>query len=874
MSSASASPTGPVAWEPNKLLALALSRPSEALAAARELLAQNPPASQAAVAHQAAGVVFRDFGNIGEAIEEFKAARRFARKAGDLDRESDVSASLGIAWVLAGQPRRGLSVLDALLERSHGVPAGRILIRRVGAFYVLGRNAEALRDAQAAVGLLAGAGDLVWEARAVVWRAAVYLALGDIEQADRDYARAEALWLECGQQAEYASARQERGVAAYARGDLPTALAHLDHAQTLFDQLGIFAAELFADKCTVLLAAGLAQDALSEVNAAVARIERDHGSATRRAELLYSSAVAAAATGDLSQAQERSAEALRLFRRQQRPWQAARAELALLLCRFAEGEDRSAALLQAARRVTARLDELDPPRAVDAHLLIGRLALARGRRDEAARHLRIAAAARHRGQLRTRSAGWRAQATWCEAEGRWRGMLAACDRGLAMLDLHLRTLGATELRTLATANGAALAEMALRYAVRREDPRLLLEWSERWRGTVLRVTPVRPLPDSDLVADLAALRNVAARMESALDSRAAAPALQRERRRLETAVRQRVLHTPAVEAGQAESFSLPDLLDQLGDTDLLELTDVDDQRYAVVTSARRLHLVHVGPAQAATHALAHALFALRREGAGRGTFRLDLTEIGRRLEASLLGESVRLLRGGPVVVVPTGKLHAVPWGMMPSLRDRPTAVAPSASAWLRARRAARPDEDRVVLVGGPRLVTGGAEVRHLVAQYPDAVVLADGAATAERVMAAMDGAWLVHMAAHGTFRSDSPLFSAIELDDGPLTVYDLERLKQAPYHVVLSSCSSAVGVPVGADELLGLVSALISLGSAGVVASVVPVNDPATVPLMTALHEHLRAGSDLAEALTLARQAVGDDPVAQATAYSFITLGA
>ena len=250
-----------------------------------------------------------------------------------------------------------------------------------------------------------------------------------------------------------------------------------------------------------------------------------------------------------------------------------------------------------------------------------------------------------------------------------------------------------------------------------------------------------------------------------------------------------------------------------------------------------------------------------------------MTEIGRRLEASLLGDAVRLLRDGPVVVVPTGKLHAIPWGLMPSLRDRPTAVTPSASAWLRTRRAARPDDDRVVLVGGPRLVTGGAEVRHLVAQYPDAVVLADGAATAERVMAAMDGAWLVHMAAHGTFRSDSPLFSAIELDDGPLTVYDLERLKQAPYRVVLSSCSSAVGVPVGADELLGLVSALISLGSAGVVASVVPVNDPATVPLMTALHEHLRAGADLAGALTLARHAVGDDPVAQATAYSFIALG-
>ena len=129
--------------------------------------------------------------------------------------------------------------------------------------------------------------------------------------------------------------RQERGVAAHARGDLPTALAHLDHAQSLFDQLGVFDAELFVDKCTVLLAAGLARDALREVDAAVSTIEADHGSAAWRAELLYSSALAAAATGDLGLAQARSAEALRLFRRQQRPWWAARAELVLLLCRFA-----------------------------------------------------------------------------------------------------------------------------------------------------------------------------------------------------------------------------------------------------------------------------------------------------------------------------------------------------------------------------------------------------------------------------------------------------------------------------------------------------------------------------------------------------------
>ena len=104
----------PVTWEPDKLLALALSRPSEALAAAREVLARHPSASQAAVAHQAAGVVLRDFGDIGEAIEELKNARRLrAQGRGPGPGIRHPRPAWAVALVLAGQTRRGLSVLDA-----------------------------------------------------------------------------------------------------------------------------------------------------------------------------------------------------------------------------------------------------------------------------------------------------------------------------------------------------------------------------------------------------------------------------------------------------------------------------------------------------------------------------------------------------------------------------------------------------------------------------------------------------------------------------------------------------------------------------------------------------------------------------------------
>ncbi|RZU15799.1 CHAT domain-containing protein [Kribbella rubisoli] len=849
------------------LHALALSRPADALRIAREVLAGTPSDAEAAAAHHAAGLVHRDFGDIGEAVAELKAAYRSIRKTTDRDRESEILATLGVALVMGGQTERGLAALDAVVPGTTGVLAGRLLIRRawvLGA--LLGRYAEALADAEGAVEALADTGDLVWEARAFHTRAMVLLAMGVVDRADEDFVRSEELFLKSGQEVEYADARQARGAAALARGDLPTALQILDEAQQLVEELGVLEPDLYANKCLMLLAAGLTHEALVEINTAVERNEQQRGSDARHAELLMCAGLAAHAAGAYELAERRSLDALKLFRRQQRPWWAARTELALLQTRFTRGR-RTAALLQACRRVSAELDALDVDLAAEAHLLTGRIALARSDSAEAVRHLSVAARARKRG-LRARGAGWLAQALLYQDNGRPRGMLAACRQGLSLIEIYIRTLGATELRALATAQGAELAAIGLRFAVEKGSARQVLDWSERWRATVLAIPPVRPQSDNGLVADLAALRDLTQRMEDGHDRRPGRSHLHRERERLEAAVRQRVLLTPGQIDGRRERLRVAEVLEELGERTLVELVDLEDQLYAVVASRGHVRLRAIGPTSAATHSLSHALFALRRENARRGKHELMLDTIGARLESALLGDTLQHLGDEPVVVVPTGRLHAVPWSLLPSLRTRPTSVVPSAAAWVRAMRAEPPPVDRVVLIGGPHLAAGREEVRRLAELYPDAVVLADGSATADAVLEAIDGASLVHVAAHGTFRADSPLFSAIELDDGPLTVYDFERLKRAPHRMVLSSCSSALGGPSGADELVGLVSALVALGSAGVVASVVPVSDPATVPLMLRLHEQLRAGDGLAEAL--ARTHDSDD----ATSQSFIALGA
>ncbi len=158
--------------------------------------------------------------------------------------------------------------------------------------------------------------------------------------------------------------------------------------------------------------------------------------------------------------------------------------------------------------------------------------------------------------------------------------------------------------------------------------------------------------------------------------------------------------------------------------------------------------------------------------------------------------------------------------------------------------------------------------------YDDVTVLGGAEATAGRVLSALDGAWLGHIAAHGSFRADSPMFSSLRMYDGPLTVYDFEQLDRAPYRLVLSSCDSGVQAPAGADELLGLVSSLLPLGTAGIVASVVPLNDYAVVPLMVGLHRYLRAGQNLAESMRDVRLSLTGDQLQQATATSLVALGA
>ena len=123
------------------------------------------------------------------------------------------------------------------------------------------------------------------------------------------------------------------------------------------------------------------------------------------------------------------------------------------------------------------------------------------------------------------------------------------------------------------------------------------------------------------------------------------------------------------------------------------------------------------------------------------------------------------------------------------------------------------------------------------------------------------------------FRKDKPLFSSFDLADSPLMVHDLERLTQPPHRVVLSACETGDLQPVGADELLGLSVSLLAMGTAGVISSIVKVNDHATADVMPHVHEALRRGETGAVAMLHARRNAAGHPLLLTTAVSFTAFG-
>lgn len=837
-------------------------------ARADELLAGSDDPVVHSYARQVLGIVHRERGDVAGALHEMRTAMRLAERAGERERRADAQATLGATLCVAGRTRDGLAHLDEATAVLTGVDRAMALTRRGWVHISMqGRFEEGAADMQEAVEEFSAAGNGVWQARALNLAGYACLYLGDLDGADLHFEQAARLNTELGERLAEASNVQNRGYVAYLHGDLPATFAMLHRAAALFDAAGLRTVDLVVDQCTAYLAAGLLPEAAATIDTALSArtwLPRE------QAELLHARARVALASRDLAQAERAATEAARVLEGQGREWFAVRAELVALTARHALGADDAPGLRQDALALVEKSRRLHVPEHVET-LLLAATVVGDADAPTADRLLREAEHARHHDAALTRALGWWARARRAAASGRPEATLEACESGLAAVDEHQALLGSGELRALATARGQDLASLALATAFAAGQPELVLHWTERWRSTAT-TSPVVARRDEETVRDLVALRAQTQQATAARDEGRPTADLDRHIAELEHRIRERHL----LRAGRGDDdatagrLEVPDLLDALAehDTTLVELVHLDGDLHAVTTHRGRVRLHEIGPLATALQAQTFAHFVLTRAGRGEPA---RLEQAGTRLQAALLGDLV-VPGDGPVLVSAPNQLQRVPWTLLPALGGRAVSTAPSAHTWLRAA-AQQPAGDARTFIVGPGLASGGAEVDAVRPHDPTATYLTGGDATVEASLRSMDGAALVHVAAHGTFRKDNPLFSRIDLVDGPLMVHDLEHLTHPPHRVVLSACETGDMQPVGADELLGLSVTLLSMGSAGVVSSLVKVHDQATAEVMTHAHHALRQGLDGASAMLHARHQVTGDPLLTATAVSFTAFG-
>ncbi len=325
----------------------------------------------------------------------------------------------------------------------------------------------------------------------------------------------------------------------------------------------------------------------------------------------------------------------------------------------------------------------------------------------------------------------------------------------------------------------------------------------------------------------------------------------------------RVLHEATLnEASQAgiqipNAVSLEKIRSLLpADTALVEYFRIQDRDIACVLSRDDLQIRQVTVESRVKKALQLFQFQLAKFRldpqfvAGFQELMLESTQSHlQTLHQELIDPIADLLEAKHLVFAPHGLLHHIPFHALfdgeAYLTDKfSISYAPSASVYALCC-------EKTVNVSGDSLVLGVAdnqaplileEVRALSAILPNAKMFV-GEAASEGVLKSLGPASrIIHIATHGYFRQDNPMFSSIRLGDSYLNLYDLDHFKLPAELVVLSGCATGRNTVTPGDELMGLVRGLLQAGAQSLMLSLWDVHDASTRDFMIAFYSRLAQG--------------------------------
>ena len=214
-----------------------------------------------------------------------------------------------------------------------------------------------------------------------------------------------------------------------------------------------------------------------------------------------------------------------------------------------------------------------------------------------------------------------------------------------------------------------------------------------------------------------------------------------------------------------------------------------------------------------------------------------------------------------VIIIPSGILHSVPFsalfdGESYLFEKTLISLAPSTAVFLHCRQQQTSATETLVAFGVPfeDIPSVKIEVDAVAKSFAQAKTLIGEKATLKQFRHHAPNADVIHIATHGIYRPDNPMFSGLRFYDGWLAARDLYTLKLNASLVVLSACETGLSSAHSSDELFGLARGFFHAGTPCLVVSLWAVKDSPTSELMMAFYEGLKKGLSVARALQEAQR--------------------
>jgi CHAT domain-containing protein len=296
---------------------------------------------------------------------------------------------------------------------------------------------------------------------------------------------------------------------------------------------------------------------------------------------------------------------------------------------------------------------------------------------------------------------------------------------------------------------------------------------------------------------------------------------------------------------------------------ILEYFQVRDRCVAVLMSRDHLELVPLGNVERIANLIRQLRFQMAKLRLGPEyvrTFEHVLLEATENhlweLHQELIAPLRSQLRTSHLIVVPHGCLHSLPFHSLFDGQDYlvdnfTVSYSPSASIYFLCNKRSEVLQESNVVMGvpDPSIPVVEEEVASVAKILSRAELAVGPGATTEFLRKHAPQCGVVHIATHGSFREDQPMFSGIRLADGYLSLYDMYQLKLSANLVTLSGCSTGLNLVSAGDEVLGLMRGLIYAGARSCLLTLWDVQDSSTAEFMRFFYESFTAGSNKAKAV-------------------------